>query len=32
MWTVSNRKLELSVGHIYLNLNTRFLGNYSLEI
>ena len=32
MWTVSNWKLELSVGHIYLNLNTCFLGNYSLEI
>ena len=32
MWTVSNWKLELFVGPIYLNLNTCFLGNYSLEI
>ena len=32
MWTVSNWKLELFVGPIYLNLNTSFLGNYSLEI
>ena len=32
MWTVSSWKLELSVGHIHLNLNTCFLGNYSLEI
>ena len=32
MWTVSSWKLELSVGHIHLNLHTCFLDNYSLEI